>query len=43
MSAWQTGPFDNDTAAEWCGDRDDLPLEERLEKITSTLTVGGRG
>lgn len=39
MSAWQTGPFDNDTAADWCGDLDDLLLEERLEKITSTLTV----
>ncbi|CCH74681.1 hypothetical protein BN11_470010 [Nostocoides australiense Ben110] len=23
MSAWQTGPFDNDAAADWCGDLDD--------------------
>lgn len=37
MGAWGSGPFDNDTAADWCGDLDELPADRRPEAIGSAL------
>jgi hypothetical protein len=37
MGTWGTGPFDNDTAADWCGDLDDADPAERVEMIRETL------
>ena len=37
MGAWNTGPFDNDTAADWCADLDEAEAGQRVELIRSTL------
>lgn len=29
MGTWDVGPFDNDTAADWCGDLDEAAPEQR--------------
>ncbi|MER7000573.1 DUF4259 domain-containing protein [Streptomyces sp. NPDC000410] len=38
MGTWDVGPFDNDTAADFCGDLDEAAAEEREGIIRSTLT-----
>ncbi|MEU8007462.1 DUF4259 domain-containing protein [Catellatospora sp. NPDC049111] len=38
MGTWDTGPFDNDTAADWCGDLNDASPDDRLTLIRVTLT-----
>lgn len=37
MGAWDTGPFDNDTAADWCGDLNEADAGLRVDLIRSTL------
>ncbi|MEV4416395.1 DUF4259 domain-containing protein [Catellatospora sp. NPDC049609] len=37
MGTWDTGPFDNDSAADWCGALDDAAPGERLAMIRSAL------
>ncbi|MGV9313328.1 DUF4259 domain-containing protein [Streptomyces sp. NPDC003691] len=37
MGAWDIGPFDNDTAADFSGDLDDREPEQREELIRRTL------
>ncbi|WP_448318769.1 DUF4259 domain-containing protein [Streptomyces sp. CO7] len=37
MGTWDTGPFDNDTAADFCGDLDDAPLGERAGMVRAAL------
>jgi hypothetical protein len=39
MGTWDTGPFDNDTAADWCGDLDDMAPGRRVEFIRESLTA----
>jgi hypothetical protein len=38
MGTWDTGPFDNDTAADFCGDLDEAAAYEREGMIRSALT-----
>ncbi|MBL7259326.1 DUF4259 domain-containing protein [Paractinoplanes lichenicola] len=38
MGAWDVGPFDNDTAADWCGDLDEAAPEERPVLIREVLS-----
>jgi hypothetical protein len=38
MGTWDVGPFDNDTAADWCGDLDDAVPERRAALIRDALT-----
>jgi Domain of unknown function (DUF4259) len=38
MGTWDLGPFDNDTAADWCGDLDDAAPDEREPMIRAALT-----
>ncbi len=38
MGAWDVGPFDNDTAADWCGDLDDAAPERRAVLIRDALS-----
>jgi hypothetical protein len=38
MGAWDVGPFDNDTAADWCGDLNDAAPQERPDLIRRALT-----
>jgi hypothetical protein len=38
MGSWDTGPFDNDTAANFCGDLDEAAADERDGMIRSALT-----
>lgn len=38
MGTWDVGPFDNDTAADYCGDLDDAAAAERVGIIRGTLT-----
>jgi hypothetical protein len=38
VGAWDLGPFDNDVAADWCGDLDDAPKGERESIIRRTLS-----
>ena len=38
MGAWDVGPFDNDTAADWCGDLDDAGPEQRAALIRHALS-----
>ncbi|GAA1601572.1 DUF4259 domain-containing protein [Catellatospora bangladeshensis] len=38
MGTWDTGPFDNDSAADWCGALDDAAPGERLAMIRQALT-----
>jgi len=37
MVAWDVGPFDNDPAADWCGDLNDADPNERLAMISEAL------
>lgn len=37
MGAWDSGPFDNDTAADWCGDLDDANPGDRPRLIRAAL------
>ncbi|MFE7614275.1 DUF4259 domain-containing protein [Streptomyces sp. NPDC057496] len=37
MGTWDIGPFDNDTAADFGGDLDEAPLEERESMIRRVL------
>ncbi|GHI84948.1 DUF4259 domain-containing protein [Streptomyces xanthophaeus] len=37
MGTWDIGPFDNDTAADFGGDLDDVSLEERESMIRGVL------
>jgi len=39
MGTWDVGPFDNDTAADWCGDLDDAAPGERSGLVRSALTA----
>ncbi|MBG0831227.1 DUF4259 domain-containing protein [Planomonospora sp. ID67723] len=39
MGTWDVGPFDNDTAADWCGDLHDAPTEKRPARIRQTLAA----
>src|SRR5439155_7137373 len=39
MGTWDVGPFDNDTAADWCGDLHDAVPGERVELIRRVLTA----
>jgi hypothetical protein len=37
MGTWDTGPFDNDTAADFCGGLDDAPEGERAGMVRAVL------
>lgn len=37
MGTWDVGPFDNDTAADWCGGLDDAAPEAREEMVRAAL------
>lgn len=37
MGTWGHGPFDNDTAADWGNDLDDLPAAERPTAVRAAL------
>ncbi|MFI6639493.1 DUF4259 domain-containing protein [Streptomyces sp. NPDC050504] len=39
MGTWDVGPFDNDTAADWCGSLDDALPEAREGLIRDALVV----
>jgi hypothetical protein len=39
MGTWDVGPFDNDTAADWCGDLHDAAPDERPVLARSALTA----
>jgi hypothetical protein len=41
MSRWDSGPFDNDTAADFAGDLDDAPESERIGMISDALAAAG--
>src|SRR5688572_22483051 len=44
MGTWDVGPFDNDNAADWCGDLDDAAPEQRAVLIRDALSrVAGHG
>ncbi|WP_433269459.1 DUF4259 domain-containing protein [Micromonospora vinacea] len=38
MGTWDSGPFDNDTAADWCGDLDDADVSKRPDLVREALT-----
>ncbi|SCL35919.1 protein of unknown function [Micromonospora rhizosphaerae] len=38
MGTWDSGPFDNDTAADWCGDLDDADGAKRPELVREALS-----
>ena len=38
MGAWDTDPFGNDSAADWCGDLDDAAPADRVKFIRAALT-----
>jgi hypothetical protein len=38
MGTWDVGPFDNDTAADWCGDLDDAAPERRAVLVRDALS-----
>jgi hypothetical protein len=38
VGTWDTGPFDNDSAADWCGDLDDADPADRLAMIRRALS-----
>ncbi|WUH97933.1 DUF4259 domain-containing protein [Spirillospora sp. NBC_00431] len=42
MGTWDASPFGNDTAADFAGDLDDLPLDERSEAIREALEAAIR-
>ncbi|MFB9721102.1 DUF4259 domain-containing protein [Planobispora longispora] len=37
MGTWDSGPFDNDTAADWCGDLHDAAPEARAGMVRQAL------
>ncbi|SEE47272.1 protein of unknown function [Streptomyces sp. 3213] len=37
MGTWDVGPFDNDTAADWCGTFDDAAPDARRALVRDTL------
>ena len=37
MGSWAAGPFDNDTAADWCGELDDTAPERRPALVERAL------
>jgi hypothetical protein len=37
MGTWDSGPFDNDTAADWCGDLHDANPEDRAGMVRQAL------
>ncbi|MFJ8364307.1 DUF4259 domain-containing protein [Streptomyces sp. NPDC093984] len=37
MGTWDVGPFDNDAAADFCGDLDEAAVGEREDIVRSTL------
>ncbi len=37
MGTWGIGPFDNDTAADFAGDLDEAPMEQREAMIRRVL------
>ncbi|NAS24896.1 DUF4259 domain-containing protein [Herbidospora sp. NEAU-GS84] len=39
MGTWDIGPFDNDSAADWCGDLHDTPAAERPAALRAALAV----
>lgn len=39
MGAWAEGPFDNDTAADWCGDLDDAVPSARAALVRAALVA----
>ncbi|MET9341430.1 DUF4259 domain-containing protein [Nonomuraea sp. NPDC003804] len=39
MGTWDIGPFDNDTAADWCGGLQDAVAEQRPLLIRKTLAA----
>jgi hypothetical protein len=39
MGTWDVGPFDNDTAADWCGDLDDAAPGQRPTIVRRALTT----
>ena len=39
MGTWDVGPFDNDTAADWCGDLHDAAPAQRTSVVRSALTT----
>ncbi|GAA3779868.1 hypothetical protein GCM10022225_80140 [Plantactinospora mayteni] len=39
MGTWDVGPFDNDTAADWCGDLHDAAEHQRLPLVRATLSA----
>ncbi|MFF8287875.1 DUF4259 domain-containing protein [Streptomyces sp. NPDC016309] len=39
MGTWDSGPFDNDTAADFCGDLDDAGEEDRARLVRDRLLV----
>ncbi|PMR61458.1 hypothetical protein C1A38_09075 [Verrucosispora sp. ts21] len=38
MGTWDSGPFDNDTAADWCGDLDDADVGKRPILVREALS-----
>lgn len=39
MGTWDSGPFDNDGAADWCGDLDEADPADRLGMVRQTLAA----
>ncbi|MER7283767.1 DUF4259 domain-containing protein [Dactylosporangium sp. NPDC000244] len=39
MGTWDVGPFDNDTAADWCGDLHDAAPAQRPAMVRSAFTA----
>jgi hypothetical protein len=39
VGTWGTGPFDNDTAADWCGDLDEADPAQRVSMIREALAA----
>ncbi|MBV1958201.1 DUF4259 domain-containing protein [Streptomyces albidoflavus] len=37
MGTWGVGPFDSDTAADFCGEVDDVAMEEREQAVRTAL------
>lgn len=37
MGTWSSGPFDNDTAADWCGDLNDADVTKRPALVSEAL------
>src|SRR5258705_7913835 len=39
MGTWDVGPFNNDTAADWCGDLHDAAGDQRLPLVRAALSA----